>query len=179
MDINREQMDALRMGAMTAIDGLWFMAAETKLGFEAALELDMEVWKNYGMVMLKRVAKAMGIGVDPENPPDLETLGALMEALCDIDGTECKTEVIDEDNAVLTVPRCSWWENLTRAGRQDVIPCEEVDNNTFIWWLKTVDPSLELEITHSLPRGDDRCEWNIRRRLPRRRGRRPVWRGRA
>jgi len=164
LEISREQMDALRMGAMTAIDGLWFMASESKLGFEAALELDMEVWKNYGMVMLKRVAKAMGLTINPEDPPDLETLGALMEALCDIDGTECRTTVIDADNAVLTVPRCSWWDNLTRAGRQDIIPCEEVDNNTFIWWMKTIDPSLELEITHSLPRGDDRCEWKISRK---------------
>lgn len=164
MDLSDEQMDLLRMGAITAIDGLWFMAVEGMLGFESALDLDMEVWRNYGMVMLRRVSKAMGIRVDPENPPDLATLGALMEVLCWIDGTECRTTVTDEDNAVLTIPHCAWWENLTRAGRQDLIPCEEVDNNTFIWWLKAVDPSLEREITYSLPRGDNRCEWMITRK---------------
>lgn len=164
MDISREQLDALRMGAITAIDGLWFMASEGKLGFDTALELDMEVWKNYGTIMLKRVAKAMGVELDPGDPPDLGTLCSMMEVLCAIDGTECATNVTDADNAVLTVPRCSWWDNLTRAGRQEIIPCEEVDNNTFIWWLETADPSLEMEITHSLPRGDDRCEWRISRK---------------
>jgi hypothetical protein len=164
LEISEQQLDILRMGAITAIDGLWFMAAEAKLGFETALELDMEVWKNYGTVMLKRVARAMGIAIDPASPPDLAILGDLMEVLCLIDGTECRTTVVDEDNAVLVVPHCAWWENLSRAGRQDLIPCEEVDNNTFIHWLKVVDPSLEMEITHSLPRGDDRCEWTLRRK---------------
>jgi Family of unknown function (DUF6125) len=164
LDVSREQMDLLRMGALTAIDGIWFMAAEGKLGFDTALELDMEVWKNYGTVMLKRVAKAMGVRLDPDEPPDLVALCRMMEVLCDIDGTRCLTEVIDEDNAVLTVERCAWWDNLTKAGRQDIIPCEDVDNNTFVWWLETADPSLEMEITHSLPRGDERCEWKIRRR---------------
>jgi hypothetical protein len=164
LEISEQQLDILRMGAITAIDGLWFLAAEKKLGFDGALELDMEVWKNYGSVMLKRVARAMEITVDPANPPGLATLGDLMEVLCVIDGTECKTTVIDTDNAVLTVPHCAWWEHLSRAGRQDIIPCEEVDNNTFVYWLHAVDPSLEMEITHSLPRGDDRCEWRLRRK---------------
>lgn len=164
MDLSHQQMDALRTGAITAIDGLWFMAVEGKLGFDAALELDMEVWKGYGSIMLKRVAKAMGVKLDPVNPPDLGTLCSMMEVLCDIDGTECRTTVADADNAVLTVPRCSWWENLNRAGRQDLVPCEEVDNKTFIRWLETADPSLEMELTHSLPRGDDRCEWRIKRK---------------
>lgn len=163
LEMSGEEMEKLRMGAITAIDGLWFLAAERKLGFETALELDMDVWKNYGTVMLKRVARSMDIETDPEDPPDMDTVGTLVEVLCAIDGTVCKTRVIDEDNAVMTVPHCAWWENLSRAGRQDLVPCEEVDNNTFIHWLKELDPSLEFEITHSLPRGNDRCEWIIRR----------------
>ena len=66
MDITREQMDELRMGALTAIDGLWFMAVEEKSGFEEALELDLEVWKRYGLVMLKRMARMLGIALDSE-----------------------------------------------------------------------------------------------------------------
>ena len=55
MDISREQMDELRLGALTAIDGLWFIAVESRHGFDDALELDLEVWKQYGVVILKRI----------------------------------------------------------------------------------------------------------------------------
>lgn len=163
MEISGDQMEKLRLGALTAIDGLWFLAAERKLGFKAALELDMEVWRDYGSVMLKRVARAAGLELDPADPPDMETVCDLIAALCEIDGTECRAEITGPGEALLTVPRCSWWDNLSRAGRQDVVPCEEVDNNTFIHWLNAVDPSVEFELTRSLPRGDDRCEWILRR----------------
>lgn len=163
MKLTGEQMDRLRMGALTAIDGLWFLAAERRLGFESALELDMEVWRGYGSVILKRVARAMGIEVDPDDPPDMETMCDMLLVLCGIDGTDCGYEKTGRDAAVLTVRRCPWHENLANAGRQDLVPCEEVDNNTFIHWLKAIDPSVSFELTHSLPRGDDRCEWILRR----------------
>ncbi len=163
MALSGEQMDRLRMGALTAIDGLWFLAAERRLGFQAALELDMDVWRDYGSVMLKRVAKAMGIEVDPEDPPDIRTMCEMMLVLCDVDGTRCAYEITGEGEAVLTVRHCPWYENLANAGRQDLVPCEEVDNNTFMHWLKAIDPRVEFELTHSLPRGDDRCEWILKR----------------
>ncbi len=31
--------------SFTAVDGLWFMKVEEKHGFDAALEIDNEVWK--------------------------------------------------------------------------------------------------------------------------------------
>ena len=31
--------------SFTAVDGLWFMKVEEKHGFEAALEIDNEVWE--------------------------------------------------------------------------------------------------------------------------------------
>ncbi len=71
MELTDKQMEELRLGALTAIDGLWFMAAERKLGFEAALELDLEVWKDYGVVLLRRIARATGLELDPANPPGM------------------------------------------------------------------------------------------------------------
>jgi hypothetical protein len=164
MEIERAIIDELRCGALTAIDGLWFMAAEEKLGFEGALELDIDVWRRYGVVMLKRACRLLDIDLDASEPPDLGIVNHLLEVLCAIDGTECSSEVTSADTALFTVRRCSWWDNLKKAGRAAEVPCELVDNNTFEAWLEAVNPSLEMEITHSLPRGDDRCTWVIRRR---------------
>lgn len=164
MPLDEWAIDELRRGAMTAIDGLWFMTAEKKLGFDRALELDIEVWRQYGLIMLKRAAKLLDIPLEEGNPPDLETVNELLEALCAIDGTECSSEVTSRDTAVFTVRSCAWWENLKKAGREDAVPCDLVDNATFETWLEAVDPSLEMAINRSFPQGDDCCRWMIWRR---------------
>jgi hypothetical protein len=163
MDIDPAIIDELRCGALTAIDGLWFMAAENKFGFEGALELDVDVWKRYGKVMLSRACRLLDIELDKGGPVDLETVNRLLEVLCAIDGTECSSEVTSPSSSLFSVNRCTWWENLKKAGREEDVPCELVDDSTFEAWLAEVDPSLKMEITHSLPRGDDRCTWVIRR----------------
>ncbi len=164
MQIKPEQLQELRLGALTAIDGLWFIALEKKYGFDTALELDLEVWKNYGRVLLKRIARMTGLTIDPADPPDLATINFLLETVCRIDGTQCEGTV-SENEVIFRVFRCSWWENLNRSGRESHVPCEFVDNTIFRDWLEAIDPEVGFEITHSRPRGDDHCEWVINKGL--------------
>jgi hypothetical protein len=159
--IDETIIEELRIGALTAIDGLWFMATEKKLGFDAALELDIEVWKQYGRIMLGRASKLMGIDLESAERPDLETVSDLLEVLCAIDGSACSVEVKSPDTAVLTVSRCSWWENLKKSGRQTYVPCDLVDNATFETWLKAVDPTLRMEVGQAMPKGDRCCTWML------------------
>ncbi len=163
MDLTHEEMERLRLGALTAVDGLWFLAVEEKLGFEIARELDLEVWKNYGLVLLRRLSRMKGLKIDPADPPDMASLNDILETLCRVDGTECSWEVLDEKRSVFRVHRCSWWENLKKAGREKAVPCEMIDNTIFAHWLEAVDPSIKLSITGSMPRGDDHCAWLLER----------------
>ncbi len=163
MELTESQLQKLRLGALTAIDGLWFLEVESRYGFDAALEVDIEVWKKYGLVILKRMARMIGIDLSSERPPDPATVNFLMENICRIDGTECEGEVDERGDIVFRVTRCSWWENLKSAGRENVVPCEHIDNTIFRHWLRAVDPRLDFEITASMPRGADFCEWVIRR----------------
>jgi hypothetical protein len=162
LEIKPEQMQELRLGALTAIDGLWFMAVEKRYGFDTALELDLEVWKDYGHVLLRRITRMLGLTIDPTCPPELSTINFLMETICHVDGTQCEGMVCG-DEIVFRVHHCSWWDNLSRSGRESHVPCEFVDNTIFRDWLIAIDPGVDFEITHSLPRGDDHCEWVIRR----------------
>lgn len=164
MDISEDRINRLRLGAITAIDGLWFLAVERKIGFEGAFELDLEVWKTYGIVQLKRLARMLDIPIEPGRPPDLVTINTLIDALCRVDGTECSWEMLDADSSVFRVHSCPWWDNLCASGRSELVNCEVVDNTIFRHWLEFVDPALGMEITHSIPRGDDHCEWTLRRR---------------
>jgi hypothetical protein len=161
VDIDDSQLEELRLGAITAIDGLWFLAAEVRLGFEAAFELDLEVWKRYGLVQLKRLARMLDITLSKEDPPDLQTVNRLVELLGRIDGTECAWEMTGPAEARFDVLECPWWENLRRSSRDGVVDCEFVDNTIFLHWLDSVNPAVRMEITHSLPRGDDHCSWRL------------------
>ena len=122
------------------------LAAERKLGFEAALELDLEVWKDYGVVLLRRLARDLGLELDPADPPDLATINDILATLCRIDGTGCSWEMMDEDTSIFRVHHCSWWRTCAAPGRKTV-PCEMIDNTIFIHWLQAVDPSIRMEIT--------------------------------
>lgn len=161
--IDETGLNELRMGALTAMDGVWFMAVEKKYGLEAALEVDIEAWKNYGYTVFKRAARMLGIELDPGSPPGLETVGVLFETLCRIDGTESEIDIQDEGALSFKILRCPWYENLCRSGRVDVVPCEEVDNEIFAYCARKLDPSFQLETAHSRPRGDGFCEWVMRR----------------
>ncbi len=49
---------------LITLDGLWFLAAERKLGLEEATSLDAEVWREYASRELERVAEAIGVEVE-------------------------------------------------------------------------------------------------------------------
>lgn len=166
MEIDEVGLNDLRMGALTAIDGVWFMAVEKKFGLEAAVEIDIEAWKNYGYAIFKRAAKKLGIKLDPGLPPDLETVGVLFETLCRIDGTESEVSVQGNETMSFKILRCPWYENLCRSGRDDVVPCETVDNAIFAYYAEKLDPSLRLETVCSRPGGGGFCEWVIHRNEP-------------
>jgi Family of unknown function (DUF6125) len=117
LEINREELDELRLKAITAFDGLWFLAAERRLGFEKAIELDLEVWKEYGLVMPNRLGKILGIGLGHEGLPGLTMVNIFIETICRIDGTRCSGKLGD-DNIIFTIDDCSWWENMSRSGRE-------------------------------------------------------------
>lgn len=163
MLLDDDALNELRLGAITAIDGLWFLAAEKKLGFEEAFKLDLDVWRAYGLVQLRRIQKATGMSLDPGDPPALETINELLEALCAIDGTECSWTMEGPARAVFKVVGCPWWDNLKRSGREKLVNCELVDNEVFFHWLKALDPNLSFEISCSMPRGDEYCEWILKR----------------
>ena len=46
----------LAMDVATAVDGMWFLEAETVNGYDKALEMDINVWKRYPKVLKKRMS---------------------------------------------------------------------------------------------------------------------------
>lgn len=164
MELDREQIDKLRLGAITAIDGLWFLSVENHLDFDTALKIDLDVWKNYGIIILKRMGKMAGRPLGKGELIDLPTVKFFLETLSKIDGTEYASEFLDDSTLEFKVHRCPWYENLKKAGREKVVPCEMIDQTIFGHWLEAIDSGLSMEFTKSVPRGDDHCAWIVRRK---------------
>ncbi len=113
MEINDEQLERLRLGALTAIDGLWFLELEKRFGFEKALEIDLEVWKSYGVVLLKRIARMNNVALDPGKIMPFEDVLFFIGALSRIDGTEYSARIAEDGWPEFRVDRCPWYENKT------------------------------------------------------------------
>jgi hypothetical protein len=145
--------------ALTAIDGLWFMEVEKKHGFDDALQVDIDVWKRYGAIMLNRIKKALSI-----EDNTLESFLKIFRLLSEIDGTKFKIVKQASNEAVLEIILCPWWENLKRSKRETLVRCDAVDRAIYPDWIKAFNPAYELLLTKSLPEGHRACELVIKQK---------------
>ena len=67
---NDRQMAELLRRSYMAVDGLWFVFAEQREGYEAALALDEEVWKVMPKIQARKAREVLGAA-----PEGLEALG--------------------------------------------------------------------------------------------------------
>lgn len=162
MELDAKALEMLRLRALYTIDGLWFLEVEKEFGFEKALEVDLEVWKKYGVIMIRRIAKEAGIEIGNENKCSAREIMFLVKTISDIDGSECDAEIIDENSFSVNIKRCTWWDALCRSGREEIVPCEHIDEVIFEHWLSQTDSRYSFEITRSKQRGDDDCSFIIK-----------------
>jgi hypothetical protein len=95
-----------------AADGLWFMKAEEKYGFNAALEVDKEVWKVMPKIQARMVKSMLGKG-------DGET--ALLESLkvkLSLEGFKFEVEK-REDGFRILISDCPWHNLMVKSGREE------------------------------------------------------------
>ncbi len=149
-----EHIVRLIRSALTTIDGLWFLEVEEKFGFKDAFDIDLNVWKRYGPIIINRIRKALSIQND-----DLESFLKVLDVLCKIDGTEFEIKEKRSDLVRLEVHFCPWWENLRRSKREKLVRCDVVDKVVFPEWAKSFNPKIQFILLKSLPSGDKTCEW--------------------
>lgn len=112
-DLTAQHMIEFFRRSYAAVDGLWFMKAEEKYGFEAALALDQAVWQ----VMPKIQARALKAMTGQERG---------IAALCECLTMRLRWEeygfhvALDDDGQgfALTIRACPWHRLLVKAGRE-------------------------------------------------------------
>ena len=110
-ELNDKQMADFFRRSYTAVDGIWFMKAEEKYGFDAALDIDDGVWKVFPKVqarMLKDMTR-MASG--------LEALRECFTTKLAIEGFEFDVEK-HNDGFGVSISRCPWHDAMVKSGRE-------------------------------------------------------------
>ena len=141
-----------------AHDGCWFLAAEEKLGLDAAIELDTRSWERFAVVEARRIMEAFAI-------PSGGGLRALEQAL-----SYRMYSLVNRQAARWTadgalefrMEECRVQSARRRKGLPD-FPCKPVGKVEFGQFAHTVDPAIRTECLSCPPDpvGNAFCVWRF------------------
>ena len=112
IELSEKQIAEFFHRSYTAVDGLWFMKVEEKYGFDAALDIDDEVWKVLPKIqarLLKSMVNLTG-GLD-----------AFLECFTTklaVEGFGFEVEKHSNNSLMIGISRCPWHDFLVRSGRE-------------------------------------------------------------
>ena len=141
-----------------AHDGCWFLAAEEKLGQEAAIALDTASWERFSPVEAKRIMSAFAV-------PANGGLDALEKALW-LRLYACvnpqKVERPEPGKLVLRVLECRVQKARRGKGLKD-FPCKSVGIVEYTEFARAVDPRIKTRCLECPPDpvGDCCCAWEF------------------
>ncbi len=137
--IPQEKLAEVFSRSITTMDGLWFLAAEKKFGFDAALELDIEVWEKLGSIQARRMLTAFAI--KEENPIRTLIRALQVDSVCCVYAPE--VTVLNNDNkAVLCLTDCPPQKARIRDGKGE-FPCKPVGIAFFKTYTEVIDPRIK------------------------------------
>jgi len=146
--------------SLNTIDGLWFLAIEQKYGFDAALELDIEVWRKFSSIHARRIVSNFTI---KEDTP-IRTLIKLLQV--DPVTAILKPEVVmlTDNEAVFRCTDCPTQTARIRDGK-GVFPGQPVCLAMYTAYAEVIDPRIEIRClaypSDDHPR-DYWCEWQFK-----------------
>ncbi|MGQ9818877.1 MAG: DUF6125 family protein [Candidatus Kapaibacteriales bacterium] len=122
-----------------AHDGCWFLAVESALGLEKAIEFDREAWRNFTVIEARRIKEFLNL---PENCG----LRGLQKALqFRLYSTINEQETIFENDKLFHyVKTCRVQQTRRRKGLPD-FPCQSVGIIEYSYFAKEIDPRIETK----------------------------------
>jgi len=145
-------------GAYT-LDGLWFTLVEEKYGLDAALEIDVEVWRKLCLVQAKRVLKYLPV---KESRPMHRLMRVItLDPLLNIFQPE--VTVLSDERAVLCFTDCPPQKARLRDGRGE-FPCKAVGLAYLNSYIEVIDSRIKLTCISCPPDTHPEeywCQWQF------------------
>jgi hypothetical protein len=156
-----ELLRALEMFAKNwlAHDGCWFLAAEERLGLDAAIELDAAAWGRFAAAEARRVAEGFGRPAGGGLEALDRALALRMYALVNEQHGEWSA---DRKSLRFVMDRCRVQETRRRKGLPD-FPCRPVGTVEFTTFATTIDPRITTTCLHCPPDAPPgaACAWEF------------------
>jgi len=130
-----------------AHDGCWFLAAEGKLGLDAAIELDARAWERFAGVEARRIMETFGIPPRGGLAALERALALRMYALINQQHAEWS---VDRRTLRFVMDRCRVQETRRQKGL-DPFPCRPVGTVEFTTFVSTLDPRIVTTCLHCPP----------------------------
>jgi len=115
IELSNRQIAEFWHRSYASVDGLWFMRVEERYGFDAALDIDNEVWKVLPKIQA-RMMKSM-VGVD-------KGIDALFECLTtklSLEDFTFKAERAGDGGGFrIVISKCPWHDLMVKSGREEL-----------------------------------------------------------
>jgi len=154
IELNSEQITEYFKRSYTAVDGLWFVKLEEKYGFDAALEIDQEVWKAFPKIQARFLKSAgkLGNGID-----------ALFECLAtklNLEGFKFRAEKGDSQGGFqICINDCPWHNLMLKSGREKLSDKigTLVCNTEYSVWAAEFSDNIKFELKEQICKGSPSC----------------------
>ena len=153
--LTEEQKKEYFRRSYTAVDGLWFMKVEERLGFEQALQIDEAVWEVLPKIQARALKAMMNL------PLGLAGLEQALSARLALEGFEF--DIKQQEGAVeVAVNACPWHQIMIKSGRAALservseVICR-VENETWAGEFSEPGEEIGFEREARLCRGDGVC----------------------
>lgn len=141
------------------LDGLWFSLVEERYGLEAALAIDVAVWRKFVLIHVRRLLN----GADAVNHNPLRTLAGLLQV--DPVNMNFNPEIValTDNRLVVRCINCAPQRARIRDGRGE-FPCKQVGIALNSSYAEIVDPEIKvtcLTCPADAHPADYWCEWQF------------------
>jgi hypothetical protein len=154
-ELTEEQKTEYFRRCYTAVDGLWFMKVEERLGFEKALQIDEAVWEVLPKIQSRALKAMMNL------PSGLAGLVQALSARLALEGFDFEIER-QEGGLQVAVRSCPWHQIMIKSGRAALservseVICR-VENEAWAKEFSGPEEEIGFEREARLCRGDGMC----------------------
>ncbi len=134
------------------VDGLWFMKIEEKYGFNAALEVDEEVWKVLPKIQARMIKSILGKGGGEV------TLLESLKTKLSLEGFKFEIEQYEKGFRI-RISDCPWHNLMVKSGREKLsrLVGTTICNVEYSVWISEFDENMQFTFRTRKCHGSERC----------------------
>jgi hypothetical protein len=141
------------------LDGLWMIETEEKIGWNDALQIDLDVWIDLLRIIMRRLKRYLNI-----NDNSLASLIKILDFRWQVEGWKFEIAFQDENICKIKVSDCPYnsamQRNPNRIERGPLI-CKNMCIPFYKSVVKEYNPDIKLNRFHYLGLGDDYCSFEL------------------